>query len=128
MVASDTGSIFFGKHSQLKWSVFNPGLWTNLFGSIVIGVRFVVWSRALIPIYSHESVSLVICNLGAKRPVDRNLSVVNAKTMAMGVRIREKTSLKHLVDGGLNSGNHVARRKGCLLDLGKVVCRIPIEN
>lgn len=48
--------------------------------------------------------------------------------MSMSVGIGEETSLEHLVGRGLDSGDQMSGRKSDLLDLGKVVGRVAVEN
>ena len=48
--------------------------------------------------------------------------------MSMSVGIGEETSLEHLVGRGLDSWNQMSGRKSDLLDLGKVVGRVAVEN
>lgn len=63
-----------------------------------------------------------------KRAVDRQLKIISAKTMSMSVGIGEEASLEHLVGRSLDSGDHMSGRKSDLLDLGKVVGRVAVED
>lgn len=48
----------------------------------------------LVPIYDHGSISLVVATACGKGAVDRDLLVVRAKAMTMGVRVRKQTTLQ----------------------------------
>lgn len=60
--------------------------------------------------------------------VDGNLSVVGTKTVAVGVRVREETALKHTVRRNVNTRDNVRWREGGLLSFGKVVFRVAVES
>lgn len=63
-----------------------------------------------------------------ERSIDRNLLIVGSKTVTMGIRVRKESGLEDRVDGGLNTRHQVRRRKGNLLNLGKVVFRVLVEG
>lgn len=65
---------------------------------------------------------------GAERAVHRDLFVVAAQTVTVGIGVGEEAGLQHGVGGGLNTGNHVGRREGSLLDLGEVVLRVLVQG
>ena len=77
----------------------------------------------------HNSISLIVS--GSKScsewAVDWNLMVVGSKTMSMGVSVVDKSALKHLVVGSLNSWNEVSRSKSCLLSLCMEILGISVE-
>ena len=61
-------------------------------------IGLVVWSRSVVAINRHESISDIVCtHASTVRAVDWNLIVVGAKSVTVSVRIVQKTSLKHLV-------------------------------
>jgi hypothetical protein len=61
-------------------------------------VWLIDWSAAEVAIDSGGTITLVVGNTSAVGAVDRNLVVVGAKSVAVGVRVREKTTLEHLVN------------------------------
>ena len=61
-----------------------------------------------------SSITLEVDN-GNDRSIDRQLLIVGSKTMAVGIRVREKTGLKNGVGRRFNVRNEMGRRKGSLL-------------
>ena len=61
-------------------------------------------------------------------PVDRQLEVVRADPVQVGVGVAEEPPEQHLVGGRTDAGDHVARLEGGLLDLGEVVLRVAVED
>ena len=90
-------------------------------------VGLVVWSTSTIPINSRRAITLVVSNSSSVWAVNRDLVVVGAKSVAMSIRIREKTTLKHLINRGLNTWYEVSGCEGDLLSFGKVVVRVLVE-
>ena len=66
--------------------------------------------------------------LDSVRTVDRDLVVVSSESVSVGIRVREESSLKHLIGGWLNSWDNVSRREGNLLHLSEVVLDISVQN
>jgi len=60
--------------------------------------------------------------------VDRQLLVVGADSVPVRVRVREESALQDRVGRGLDTGDEVRRVEGGLLDFGKVVLRVPVED
>lgn len=60
--------------------------------------------------------------------IDRDLSIVDAQTMTMGIRVREKTTLKHTIRRNVNTRNNVSRGESSLFNFGKVVFRITVKS
>ena len=76
----------------------------------------------------HVAVTLEVGNsVFGPGGVDRKLLVVDADTVAVGVRVGKQTGLQDWIGGRLKTGHHVSRIVGDLLDLGKVVLRVLIE-
>jgi len=88
----------------------------------------VIRSRSLIAIYSHVTVALVIANAGSVGAVDGDLQIISAQTVAVSVSVREETPLKHSVERRLDARNEGGRLEGSLLDLGKVIFGISVQN
>ena len=65
---------------------------------------------------------------GLERAVNGDLLVVTAETVAVGIRVGEETGLEDGVGGRLDTGDHVGRREGGLLDFCEVVLRVTIEG
>ena len=88
----------------------------------------VVGLSSRVAIHIHNAISLIGVDLGGVRAVDRDGLVVDAKTVSVGVSVREESSLEHLVRRGLDPGNHVRGSEGNLLHFGKVVLRVAVEH
>lgn len=65
---------------------------------------------------------------GLEWAVNGDLLVVTAETVAVGIRIGEETGLEDGVCGRLDTGDHVGRREGGLLDLCEVVLGVTVEG
>jgi len=77
----------------------------------------------------HVTITLEVANaVGCASGVGGELLVVGTDAVAVGVGVREKTGLQHRVGRGLDTGNHVGRVECDLLDLGKVVLGVLIEE
>ena len=119
-------------------SAFSSQICEGLNSALVVGTRALRHK-------CRRTVTLEVGN-GANWRINRQLLVVDTKTMAVGVRIRKETRLQDGINRILEVGNNMRRRK-CgleigneqeqlyrsisntyLLDLGKVVLRILIEN
>ena len=88
----------------------------------------VIWSRALVE-ECHLAIALEISmSVRSAWSIDRQLLVVDANPVTVGVRVREETRLKDGIGRGLNSGRHVRRVEGDLLHLGKVILDVLIEH
>lgn len=55
-------------------------------------VRVVVRGTALVVVEAHEAVALVVLRRDAERAVDRQLQMVRAQAVAMGVSVREEAT------------------------------------
>ena len=91
-----------------------------------------------------NTVSLVVPRVGPEGTVDRDLVPVGPQSMSVGVVVGEKTTLQHLVwaemfplqgsvrksveSPRLNTRHQVSGTEGDLLDLSKVVPRVPVES
>ena len=56
----------------------------------------------------HGSISDGVDNFGAVGAVDGDLLVVGSESVSVGVGVGEESSLEHLIEGGLHSGNEVS--------------------
>lgn len=91
-------------------------------------VRVVVGGASLVVGAVHRTVTLVVLDRHAIRAVDRQLLVVGSEAVTMGIGVREQTTLEHLVRGWFDTGDKVRRSKRDLLDFGKVVAWVAIED
>jgi hypothetical protein len=66
-------------------------------------VRFIVESVALVAVNSHVTISLSINNSSSVWTINRKLVVVSSESVSVSINIGEKSSLEHLVHGGLNT-------------------------
>lgn len=62
------------------------------------------------------------------RAVDGDLLVIDSQSMSMGVRVREQSRLQNRIGRRLNARNCVSRGERRLLNLGKVVLGVLIQN
>ena len=98
----------------------------GLVGHVAVGGR-VVGVGAIVAVDGHDAIALV----GVESPqglVDGDLLVVDAQTVAVGVRVAEQAGLEDRIRGGLDAGDHVRGREGDLFDLGEVVFRVLVED
>lgn len=70
----------------------------------------------------------VVENLGLVGAVDGDLVEISSKTMPMGVRIGEETTLQDPISGGTHSRHEVTRRKSSLLSLSEMVEGVSVED
>jgi len=81
------------------------GMLSNSDGASGVRVRSVILSRAEVSIDAHGTITLVGVNTGSVGAVNGDLFVVGSESMSVSIGVREKTSLEHLVERGLDSGN-----------------------
>jgi len=93
-----------------------------------VGVWLVVGTAALVAVDCHEAISLIIVDSGSVRAVNWNLVKVCTKSVSMGVRVREKSALEHLVIGRFNTRNQISGGKSCLFNLCEVIFRVSVED
>lgn len=91
-------------------------------------VGLVVGGRATVAIDGHVAITLLVGNAGVVGNVDGDLLVVGAEAVTVGIGVGEETSLEHAVGRGLDTGDHVRGRESGLLDLGKVVVGVTVED
>lgn len=84
------------------------GVRKRLDRALVVGTRALRNEVAL-------TVTLIVGNRGHRR-VDRKLLVVDTKTVAVGVRVREETRLQNWVGRRFAKWNSVRRREGSLFN------------
>lgn len=75
----------------------------------------------------HETFMMVVvmCTLGS---IDRQHEIVGTQTMALSVRVREDTSLEHLVITVINSRHYDSRAESQLLILREKVIDVPVQH
>ena len=98
----------------------------GLVGEIAVGGG-IVGVGAVVAVDGHDAVALVGVE-GAQGCIDGNLLVVDAESVAVGVRVGEESGLQDWVGGGLDARDHVGGGKGHLLDFGKVIFGIAVEG
>lgn len=98
----------------------------GLVGHVPVGGR-VVGVGAVVAVDRHDAVALVGVER-SQRLIDGDLLIVDAEAVAVGVRVGEQTGLKDRIGRRFDPGNHVRRRKGHLLDLGKIVLGVLVES
>ena len=83
--------------------------------------------RAAVVLVAHRTV-LVVGVDWALRAVDRQLQVVGADPVAVGVGVAEQAAQQHPVGTRPDARHHVRRLEGRLLDLGEEVLGIAVEH
>src|SRR4029450_6201309 len=86
----------------------------------VEAIRPIIRATATVAIGPHEAITLVIGH-GKGTPIDRELFIVDAQAIAMGVRVRQQASLQHLVWRIADAVHDVGRGKRSLFHVGKVI-------
>jgi hypothetical protein len=71
---------------------------------------------------------VVVSHLSSVGAVNRNLLVVGAKSVTVGIGVVQETSLQHLVHAGFNTRDQVGGGESNLLSLGVVVSRVPVKG
>lgn len=96
------------------------------------GVWLVVDQGSLASVCHHNTVTLVIWATEGLWHVDRSVDwdvvMVGAKAMSVSIWVVKKSSLEHLVVGGLDTRDVVRWREGDLFGLCMEVLRIPVEG
>jgi hypothetical protein len=90
-------------------------------------VGFVVGRGSAVIVEAHRAVA-VVGGEGALRTIHGEGVVVNAKAIAVRIRVGDQTRLQHLVWRIAHARDDVARLEGCLLDFSEVVDRVAIER
>ncbi|MCY1438278.1 hypothetical protein D9M71_544720 [compost metagenome] len=96
-----------------------------MLGRIAVAVGLVVGCTA-IAAAGHRTIALVAVDRAAWR-VHRQLLVIGAYTIAVGICVGEHTALQHAVWREAHTRYHVARAEGRLLDLCEVIERVAVE-
>jgi hypothetical protein len=94
-----------------------------------VAVGLIAEGAAIIAVNPHGAVA-VVAVVRATRRVDRDLVVVHAEPVALGVSVGKESPLEHLVGGESDAGHHVGRVEGRLFDFGEIVLRgaVQFEN
>jgi len=124
VVIGVSGSVSLNHTSHLERSVSEA-----LFFSVgAKSVGFVVGSVTLVSIDLHETISLSIDDTASVGAVNGDLLIVNTESVSVGIGIGEKSSLEHLIGGGLNAGNHMDGGEGRLFDFSEIVVGVSVQN
>src|ERR1700730_12727321 len=91
-----------------------------------VTVRLIAGSSRAVAIDSHGSVAVVAVERALRR-IHRDLRIVDPKSVPLCISIREQPALEHLVGREANTGNHVRRREGSLLDVRKEILWVAIQ-
>ena len=82
----------------------------------------------MVSVNSSSTISEVSMNSSSVWAVNWDLLVVLSESISVGIWIREKSSLEHLIIGWLNSWNEVRWGESGLLDLGVIVLWVSIQG
>jgi hypothetical protein len=96
-------------------------------GRSIEAAGLIVSGVATVAIDSHETIALVVSNTRV-RLVDRDLSIVDAQTVTVGIGVREETTLQHTIGGDVNTGDGMRGRESSLLGFGKVVFGVTVQG
>jgi hypothetical protein len=109
--------------------LLGPGVRLILCGTSK-GIRFIVGGElTTVAIAGQGAITeIVIAHSSSVGAVDWDLLVVFAESVAVGVRVVQESSLKHLVHRGFDTGHQVGGRVSNLLSLSMVVGRVPVES
>ena len=88
--------------------------------------RWVIGISTVVTVDSHDTIALIGIEC-TDRGVDRNLLVVYAETVTLGVWVTEKTGLEDWICGGFHARDHVRGRESDLFYFGKVILWISIQ-
>ena len=92
-------------------------------------VGFIIGNASLRSVHIHGPIADVVGGISsAEGAVYGNLLVIGTQTVTVCVRVINETSLQHLVVRGLNSGNHMGRRKSNLLCFSMEIVWVPVEG
>jgi hypothetical protein len=87
----------------------------------------IVWSRSLVAVDGHESITLEVGN-GYQGCIDGNLLVVDSQSVSVGVGVGEQSALQDGISTWLDTRYQVRWREGRLLNLGKVVLWVLVQG
>lgn len=65
--------------------------------------RFVVNSRSLVTVDAHGTITLVVGDSSSVGAVNGDLIVVSTESVSVGIGVREKTTLEHLIQRGFHT-------------------------
>ena len=91
-----------------------------------VAVRLIADGAAGVGIDAHLAIPVVTVDRAARR-VDRDLVVVDAEAVALGVAVGEQAALQHLVRRKVDAGNDIRRIERRLLDVQEIVGRIAVQ-
>ena len=93
---------------------------------LAVAVWFVVEGTAVIAVHSSYTVT-VIAVVRTTGRIDRNLVVVHAEAVPLGVTVGKEPPLEHLVGRETNARHDICRIEGGLFDLGEIVIRVIVQ-
>lgn len=100
----------------------------RVFNRAIEGVRLIVKETTLIGSNVLRTISLIVLHSGSVWAVNRDLVIVSSKSVPVGIRVREESTLKHLVVGGFDTRDHVSGSESSLFNFSEVVLRILVED
>ena len=98
-------------------------LWLLIFSTFK--TRLVIYSTPKIGV-STNAISLTMIECCPIRTIDGYLCIISAKSMSMGIWIREEPTLKHFISRCFNPWHEMAWRESRLLHFCMVIHGIPI--
>jgi len=110
----------------LDWELAPCIFWILLWSTQ--GVWLIVGLTTVIAVDSSSTISDVASDSSSVRAVDWDLFVVLSESVSMGIWVREKSTLEHLIHGWLNTWNQVAWGESRLFDLGVIVFWVSVQS
>lgn len=90
-------------------------------------VWLVVWTSTMV-LMGGRSVSKIVVDSSSVWAVNWNLLIVLSKSVSVGIWIREKSSLEHLIVGWLNTWNEMRWGESGLLNLSMIVLWVSVQG
>ncbi len=98
----------------------------RLFLPFAVAVRLIAQRAAEVAIDPHRTVPVVAVEWAFRR-IDRNMGVVDAEPVTLGIAVGEQSSLQHLVRREADAWYDIGGIESGLLNFGKVVGRVAVQ-
>lgn len=129
VIISDIEAVTARLAMQLNSRIFSSNIVQLLLRTLgILRLRLIIGIAIKVLRERRRTIALVVANLDAVRLVDGELQIVGAETVAVRVRVREQTSLQHLVVRDIDTWNHVRGREGYLFNLGEKVGWVAVKD
>ena len=72
-------------------------------------IGLIVFRAAIVVIRAHRAVAAVVLSFGCVWPIYRQLHMICAEPVTMGIAVGEQAALQHLVGGGTDARHEMCR-------------------